>query len=271
MLLACGNASGGAIFAGVAAPGARLALRRVDYVVRLSATLTITQNLIMLVFMEKLPPEIIRVAIVEDDAEAVERIRTALAADGSLLIVAIAGNVADGKACVDAGGFDVLLCDLGLPDGSGISLIRYAAQKYKDIDIIVITIFAEQSKVLDSIRAGARGFLLKDERFGECAEGIREVRRGGSPISPTIARQLLKEFQPREKDAKAVELLSKREAEVLNLLARGFSFLEIGDLLSISRSTVATYVKNIYQKLEVNSRSEAVFEASSLGIIDMPH
>jgi len=221
--------------------------------------------------MEKTPSDIIRVAIVEDDAEALERIRTALAADGSLPIVAIAGNVSDGKVCIDAGGFDVLLCDLGLPDGSGISLIRYAAQKYKDIDIIVITIFAEQSKVLDSIRAGARGFLLKDERFGECAEGIREVRRGGSPISPTIARQLLKEFQPREKDAKAVELLSKREAEVLNLLARGFSFLEIGDLLSISRSTVATYVKNIYQKLEVNSRSEAVFEASSLGIIDMPH
>jgi DNA-binding NarL/FixJ family response regulator len=96
------------------------------------------------------------------------------------------------------------------------------------------------------------------------------VRRGGSPISPTIARQLLKEFQPKETDAKAAALLSKREAEVLNLLARGFSFLEIGDLLNISRSTVATYVKNIYQKLEVNSRSEAVFEASSLGIIDMP-
>ena len=221
--------------------------------------------------MEKSPLETIRVSIVEDDAEALGRIKTALAADGGLPIVSIAHNVADGKTCVDAGGFDVLLCDLGLPDGSGISLIRYAAQKYKNIDIIVITIFAEQSNVLESIRAGARGFLLKDESFGNCAEGIREVRRGGSPISPTIARQLLKEFQPKEYNTKAMELLSKREAEVLNLLARGFSFVEIGELLSISRSTVATYVKNIYQKLEVNSRSEAVFEASSLGIIDMPH
>ncbi len=220
--------------------------------------------------MEKVPAETIRVAIIEDDADALDRIRTALAAHGDLPVVSVANNVAEGKVCIDAGGFDVLLCDLGLPDGSGISLIRYAAQKHKNIDIIVITIFAEQSKVLDSIRSGARGFLLKDERFGECAEGIREVRRGGSPISPTIARQLLKEFQPKETDAKAAALLSKREAEVLNLLARGFSFLEIGELLSISRSTVATYVKNIYQKLEVNSRSEAVFEASSLGIIDMP-
>ena len=220
--------------------------------------------------METSQLETIRVAVVEDDVEALERIKAALAADGGLPIVSIAHNVADGKACIDAGGFDVLLCDLGLPDGSGISLIRHAAQTHKNIDIIVITIFAEQSKVLDSIRAGARGFLLKDESFGNCAEGIREVRRGGSPISPTIARQLLKEFQPKQQDTKTVELLSKRESEVLNLLARGFSFVEIGDLLNISRSTVATYVKNIYQKLEVNSRSEAVFEASSLGIIDMP-
>jgi DNA-binding NarL/FixJ family response regulator len=215
--------------------------------------------------------KIVRVAVVEDDADALQRIRSALAADQGLTITSVAGNVADGMELIDAGGFDVLLCDLGLPDGSGISLIRHAAQKHKDIDIIVITIFAEQSKVIDSIKAGARGFLLKDEHFEECASGIRMVREGGSPISPSIARQLLKEFQPRQQDPKMTELLSKRETEVLNLLARGFSFNEIGDLLKISRSTVATYVKNIYQKLEVNSRSEAVFEASSLGIIDMPH
>ena len=215
--------------------------------------------------------KLVKVAVVEDDADALLRIRTALAADQGLTITSVAGNVADGMTLIDRGGFDVLLCDLGLPDGSGISLIRHAAQKHKDVDIIVITIFAEQSKVLDSIKAGARGFLLKDERFEECASGIRMVREGGSPISPSIARQLLKEFQPRQQDPKMTELLSKRESEVLNLLARGFSFNEIGDLLKISRSTVATYVKNIYQKLEVNSRSEAVFEASSLGIIDMPH
>jgi len=212
----------------------------------------------------------IRVAVVEDDVEALARVQKALAADSGLQLTGVARNVAEGKALIEAGGFDVLLCDLGLPDGDGITLIRLAVQKHKNIDVIVITIFAEQSKVLGSIKAGARGFLLKDERFDECAEGIREVRRGGSPISPSIARQLVKEFQPKQAGPELTELLSKRESEVLNLLARGFSFLEIGDLLSISRSTVATYVKNIYQKLEVNSRSEAVFEASSLGIIDMP-
>ncbi len=214
----------------------------------------------------------IRVAVVEDDPTALERINTALAGAADIAVISVARNAAAGKELVEAGRFDVLLCDLGLPDGSGISLIRQAAEKYKDIDIIVITIFADQGKVLDSIKAGARGYLLKDEQFDNCAESIREIRRGGSPISPAIARQLLKEFQPRDpsESKKAREVLSKRELEVLNLLARGFSFIEIGDILKISRSTVATYVKNIYQKLEVNSRSEAVFEASSLGIIDMP-
>lgn len=215
--------------------------------------------------------ENIRVAVIEDDVGALERMCAALEKQQGMAIAGIARNVADGLKLIDAGNFEVLLCDLGLPDGSGITLIRHAAQKNRATDIIVITIFAEQSKVLDSIKAGARGYLLKDDQFDQCAEGIREIRRGGSPISPTIARQLLKEFQPREAKKELVELLSKREAEVLNLLARGFSFIEIGDLLKISRSTVATYVKNIYQKLEVNSRSEAVFEASSLGIIEMPH
>jgi DNA-binding NarL/FixJ family response regulator len=215
--------------------------------------------------------ELIRVAIVEDDPSALGRLSSSLAAADDITVVGVARNVASGKALVEAGGFDVLLCDLGLPDGSGISLIRLAAQKYSNIDIIVITIFADHAKVIDSIKAGARGYLLKDEQFEECAESIRSVRRGGSPISPVIARQLLNEFQPRSGEANAArEVLSKRELEVLNLLARGFSFVEIGEILKIGRSTVATYVKNIYQKLEVNSRSEAVYEASSLGIIDMP-
>jgi DNA-binding NarL/FixJ family response regulator len=215
----------------------------------------------------------IRVAVVEDDPAALERISTALSQAADITVIGVARNFANGKNLIEAGGFDVLLCDLGLPDGSGINLIRLAAQKHPKADVIVVTIFADQSKVLDSIKAGARGYLLKDERFDTCADSIREIRRGGSPISPAIARQLLKEFQPREQSTndKGREVLSKRELEVLNLLARGFSFIEIGDILKISRSTVATYVKNIYQKLEVNSRSEAVFEASSLGIINMPH
>jgi DNA-binding NarL/FixJ family response regulator len=217
-------------------------------------------------------PATIRTAIVEDDPAALDRIHAALDDQPDIQIVGIARNVAKGLELIAAGGFDVLLCDLGLPDGSGINLIRAAAKRNPDADIIVITIFADQGKVLDSIKAGARGYLLKDERFDECAESIRDIRRGGSPISPVIARQLLKQLQPASRqqgDNKAADILTPRELEVLNLLSRGFSYAEIAEILKLSPQTIATYVKSIYRKMEVSSRSEAIYEASSLGIIDM--
>ena len=212
----------------------------------------------------------IRTAIIEDDPTTIDLIRSAIEPAGDIEIVAVARNVASGMRLVEAGGYDVLLCDLGLPDGSGITLIRASSDRHPAADIIVITIFADQAKVLDSIKAGARGYLLKDERFADCIEDIRDIRKGGSPISPIIARQLLIQLQPATKwiEAPLQEGLSPRELEILNLLARGFSNPEIGDLLAISKMTVGTHVKNIYRKLEVNSRSEAVFEASSRGIMD---
>jgi len=163
----------------------------------------------------------------------------------------------------------VLLCDLGLPDGSGVSLIRQEALTGRNTDILVITVFANQNKVLDAIRAGARGYLLKDERIEDCIAAVREIRRGGSPISPIIARQLLGEIRPdpREAPRALASPLSEREYEVLNLLSRGFSNAECAEVLSVSSNTIGTHVKNIYRKLEVNSRAEALFEASSQGLL----
>jgi DNA-binding NarL/FixJ family response regulator len=213
----------------------------------------------------------IRVAIVEDDPAAVDRLRSVIDVADDIETVGVARNMKDGLALVAAGGFEVLLCDLGLPDGSGVAVIRASAAAWPEADIIVITVFADQAKVLESIKAGARGYLLKDERIEDCVGAIREIRRGGSPISPIIARQLLQQLQPAASPAAAAgeETLSPREAEVLNLLARGFSYAEIATLLGLSPQTVGTYVKRIYRKLEVNSRSEAVFEASNRGIMDV--
>lgn len=212
----------------------------------------------------------IRVAIIEDDPATVERLMAALAEADDIEVVAVARSVLSGRQLIEAGGFDCLLCDLGLPDGSGITLIQEVSRRYPYSDTIVITIFADQAKVLDSIKAGARGYLLKDERLELCVEGIREIRRGGSPISPIIARQLLQQLEPAQETGRPLaEPLSPREAEVLNLLARGFSYAEIAGLLTLSAQTVGTYVKRIYRKLEVNSRSEAVFEASSRGIMNV--
>jgi DNA-binding NarL/FixJ family response regulator len=213
----------------------------------------------------------IRTVIIEDDPSTIDLICASLTAADDIEIVGVARNVQAGLGLIDAGGYDVLLCDLGLPDGSGISLIKASSTSHPEADIIVITIFADQAKVLDSIKAGARGYLLKDEQFEDCVHGIREIRRGGSPISPIIARQLLERMQPAAHSvpSSAEPTLSPRETEVLNLLARGFSYVEIADLLTLSPQTIGSYVKILYRKLEVNSRSEAVFEASSRGIMNV--
>jgi DNA-binding NarL/FixJ family response regulator len=216
----------------------------------------------------------IKVAIIEDDPRMQARLNQAINETDVMMVTATATNFTEGIGIIEAGGYDVLLCDLGLPGGSGIDLIEAETATGRDTDILVITLFGEQSKVLDSIRAGARGYLLKDETVHDFVTAILEVRRGGSPISPIIARQLLGQVQPKENDLTAlrdkppISPMSEREYEVLNLLARGFSYQDCAGILSVSVNTIGTHVKNIYRKLAVNSRAEAIFEASTYGLLD---
>jgi DNA-binding NarL/FixJ family response regulator len=224
----------------------------------------------------------IRVIIIEDDPLVLERFRAVLAPWEDLRLIGQATTKAGGSTLIDAGGYDVVVCDLGLPDGDGTDLVRQSARQFPRADIMVLTMFADHHKVLAAIKAGARGYVLKDQSLDDCVAGIREVCGGGSPISPIIARLLLNELgvgnasalpqrQPKEPssfDMGPGALLSDRETEALNLLARGFTYAECADLLGISPHTVGSHVKNIYRKLEVSSRAEAVFEASSLGILD---
>ncbi len=211
----------------------------------------------------------IRVAIIEDDPTMRGLLSRAIDDCDDMSMIAQAANVADATELVEAGGYDVLLCDLGLPDGSGITIIEQESATQRDTDILVITVFANQNKVIDAIQAGARGYLLKDERIEDCVEAIRNIRQGGSPISPIIARQLLGQIKkdPEEPIMSMESPLSEREYEVLNLISRGFSNAECGELLAISSNTVSSHIKKIYRKLQVNSRAEALFEASSQGLL----
>ena len=209
----------------------------------------------------------IRVAVVEDDPFMRENLCSAVEACADMRLVGQEDNVASASKMIEIGGYDVLLCDLGLPDGSGFDLIRQETQTGRDTDILVITMFANQKNIIDAIKAGARGYLLKDERIEDCMEAIYNIRKGGSPISPIIARQLLVHIEPKPSlDQEPLKApLTEREYEVLNLLSRGLSNSDCADVLSISSNTIGTHVKNIYRKLEVNNRAEALFEASSKG------
>jgi DNA-binding NarL/FixJ family response regulator len=183
-----------------------------------------------------------------------------------LTVIAVASTARNGADVVARGGYDVLLCDLGLPDGSGIDLIRQSARQHPEADVMVVTLFDDQRSVVNAIRAGARGYLLKGMEADACLASIREMLGGGSPINPRIARLLLLQIRPEPVEGDAQ--LTERERDVLNVLARGFSKAECAGLLGISVNTVGTYVKRIYSKLEVNSRTAAIYEAAAQGMID---
>jgi DNA-binding NarL/FixJ family response regulator len=209
--------------------------------------------------------------VVEDDPAFLTRFCAIVASDPELGLFAAVGDLGSARQAMSKAGPTVLLTDLGLPDGSGIDLIRETARRYPATDIMVITVFGDEDHVLASIEAGATGYILKDSMPEEFVGLIRQLRDGGSPISPVIARQLLKRFRPTESLSQARQIeeagLSARESEVLALIAKGFSFSEIARLLGVSPHTVTAHVKKIYQKLAVHSRGEAVYEAGKMGLI----
>jgi DNA-binding NarL/FixJ family response regulator len=219
------------------------------------------------------------VMVVEDDPAFLARFCRIVAQSEQLSLLAAVGDLASARRAIERQAPDVLLTDLGLPDGSGIDLIRETAARHPATDIMVITVFGDEQHVIASIEAGATGYILKDSLPEEFLALIEQLRAGGSPISPVIARQLLRRMQPaggasapRHADAALPapapeHALSARESEVLGLIAKGFNFAEIARLLAVSPHTITAHVKKIYQKLAVHSRGEAVYEATRMGLL----
>jgi DNA-binding NarL/FixJ family response regulator len=210
------------------------------------------------------------VLIVEDDPPTRKRLEAAVAAMPSLEVAMSTGSACEARDALRHVP-DVMLVDIGLPDGNGVDLIREAQRVAARTRAMVITVFADEGHVMDAIRAGAKGYLLKDGSADYIGHAIEDLIAGGSPISPSIARYLLRSFQEAPEPAARDEapLLTGRELEILTLVAKGFSVAEVGEMLAIAPRTVTTHVQHIYKKLEVSSRSEAVFEAVNLGLIDL--
>jgi DNA-binding NarL/FixJ family response regulator len=220
--------------------------------------------------MPRMAVETTSVLVVEDEPEFLRQYCEAITRAPGLRLAGAVTTLAAAMALIERSVPDVLVVDLGLPDGNGADLIRGAAKKRPDCDALVVTVFGDDQHVIDAIEAGATGYILKDSPPGELTRCIGELREGGSPISPSIARRLLARMRAPSVQPGApatASPLTEREAEILQLVAKGLSFVDVGGALGISAHTVVAHVKKIYRKLSVHSRGEAVFEATQLGLL----
>jgi DNA-binding NarL/FixJ family response regulator len=211
-----------------------------------------------------MPP--IRLIIVEDQPTILQKQRRLLEGYEELSVVGSARDGAGALALISQARPDVVLLDLGLPDMDGIQVIQRARQLNPRIEILIYTIFDEEERVLEAVRAGASGYLLKGTPAERVVEAVKEVHAGGSVVQPRLARRLLSHFHSAQHpDAPA---LTPRETEILQLIAKGLSNRSAAETLGVSRATVRTHLEHIYAKLDVSNRTEAVTEAIRRGIIE---
>lgn len=204
--------------------------------------------------MKNLP--IIKICIVEDDALILRSLKQVLNNDESYLVTCTFGSAEAALEDLKEQQPDVLLLDIDLPGISGIEAISKLKKLQPELNIVMLTVHEETNLVFSALRNGAVGYLVKGSNSKYLLQGIREVFEGGSPMSPSIARQVIKSFTPN-----LTTNLSERELEVLLKLSNGTNNKQIAEDLFVSTNTIKAHIKNIYKKLHVNSRAEAVSKA----------
>lgn len=215
-------------------------------------------------------PSVIRIVLVEDKAAIRDLLQAKLTGRAGLAVVAAVGTLAEARAAIARFQPDVLITDLGLPDGTGLALIGDTRQALPATKIAVISVLADEASVVPAIRAGASGYVLKDDLPEDFAQFIFDLVAGRAVLSAGIAHQIVRSLQSAAPagacTAPAKGAFTPRETQVLAYIAKGLSNADIGTRLGISRHTVGDYVKVIYRKLEVTSRGEAVFQAANLNL-----
>jgi len=230
-------------------------------------------------------PARIKVAVCEDQPQILKSQLKILQESPELEVI---GTALSGEAILEllkTKQPDVLLQDLGLPRMTGIEVTREVKRNWPAVEVLIFTIFDEEEKVIEAVKAGASGYLLKGTSAEKVVEAIREVKSGGSVIQPSLARRLLKHFHvpedgapqapsrpaplPGNREEPATRPLTEREIEILRLIAKGLSNNEAAGVLGLSRATVRTHLEHIYEKLEVTNRVEAVTEGLRKGLIEM--
>lgn len=196
--------------------------------------------------------------IVEDDLVLREAFVEAVEADPALRLTGAFPDAEEFLPALADRWPQVVIMDLNLPGMNGIACTRCAKELLPALQVLVSTVQDDDESLYRALCAGATGYLLKDARPGELTAAVKSLHSGGSPMSPGIARRVLEGFIPPRKQAKEVDLLSEREREVLEQLAKGYRYKEIAAGLNLSIDTVRTHIRNLYQKLQVGSRTDAL-------------
>lgn len=218
------------------------------------------------------PVSLKRALVVEDDVSGQRRLLGLLReVVGEGLAATVVGSVAETRVAASAQKFDIALVDIGLPDGNGVDLISWLQAWHPHIACLVITAWGDGDTVLFALRAGAIGYLLKDRDDAELSRALQNIQRGGAPIDPFVAKRIIAALPPTAPTvrlkAAAIDRLSAREHEILDLVAHGHNNRQIAERIGLSRFTVEDYTKRIYRKLAVGSRAAAVFEAQARGLL----
>ena len=207
-----------------------------------------------------------KVFIVEDHLETREWLVSIVKESFDNPDIAEAGTVESSFRWLEQNTPSLSLVDLSLPDGNGLDLIKHLSEHFPENYIVVTTIFDDDRHLFNALRAGASGYLLKDQPRTAMIESLSGIMSGKPPLSPAIARRMLRHFQ-QEVGSSNETPLSEREAEVLTLLAKGMGRNDIAELLEVSVNTAASHIKSIYRKLNVSGRAEATLHAVKMGLV----
>jgi DNA-binding NarL/FixJ family response regulator len=212
------------------------------------------------------------ILLLEDLPEIRQWLRVLVAQVFPQAQISEAARVHDALELVSAVRFELALVDLGLPDGSGVTVVEKLREAQPECQSVVVTIHDDDDHLFPALQAGAYGYILKEQARELIAEQLQRISQGEPPLSPSIARRVIAYFAQQAKmPPPPAELLpdvqlTERESEVLLRVAKGFTLPEIAVQLGLSRHTIADYVKQIYRKLNVSSRAEAALEAQRLGL-----
>jgi DNA-binding NarL/FixJ family response regulator len=204
------------------------------------------------------PTNQIRISIVEDDSKTRRALQEVIGTVANLRLLSSYGDTAAALEQLPKDKPDVVLMDINMPGMNGVECVRRLKPQIPSTQFLMVTVYEDTNHIFAALSAGATGYLLKDTRREELVVAIEQIVNGGSPMTSGIARKVVQSFNRPGGPPNAMTMLSPREQSVLELLAKGSTYKEIADVLGLSVPTIDTYIRRIYEKLQVHSRSEAI-------------